>query len=118
MAISSVAGPQATVAHVETGAARHPTPQRTAVPPNKASAKASEAPESHDAEPKPRKVVSLPDFPHYDLQFRLDEESGRVVVQMIDSKTGAVVRTIPPESLAKTLRAQGVPRGLLHDSEG
>jgi len=118
MAISSVAGPQATVAHVETGTARHPTPQRTAAPPDKASAKASEAPEPHETAPPQRKVVSLPEFPHYDLQFRLDEASGRVVVQMIDSKTGAVVRTIPPESLAKTLRTQAVPRGLLHDSEG
>jgi hypothetical protein len=116
MAISSVAGPQATVAHDETGS-RRSAPERTGAPPDKASANATGVPHPHPAAPPPKRVVSLPDFPHYDLQFRLDEESGRVVVQMIDSKTGAVVRTIPPESLMKSLRGLADSRGLLHDSE-
>ncbi|HEY2385348.1 MAG TPA: flagellar protein FlaG [Candidatus Binatia bacterium] len=117
MTIPSVAGLQATVAHDETVTARRFTPQRTTAPPDKASANASEVPEPHETAPAPKKVVSLPDFPHYDLQFRLDEEHGRVVVQVIDSKTGTVVRTVPPESLAKSLRTLAEPRGLLHDSE-
>jgi len=116
MTIGSVAGTQATVTP-ETEVARRGAPQRTAAPPDKASAKASEAPKPHGDAPPPRKVVTLPDFPHYELQFRLDEERGRVVVQVIDSKTGTVVRSVPPEELGKTLRALPDPRGLLHDSE-
>lgn len=31
------------------------------------------------------------------LNFRRDEESGRIVVEMVDSKTGVAVRQIPSE---------------------
>jgi hypothetical protein len=63
------------------------------------------------------KHVQLPEFPNYELSFRLDKERGRVVVQVIDSKTGTVVRTVPPEDLGRALRRLPDGRGVLFDQE-
>ena len=65
----------------------------------------------------PAKHVELPEFRHYELSFKLNEERGRVVVQVIDSKTGSVVRTVPPDELLKVLRQTRDPRGVLLDRE-
>ena len=73
--------------------------------------------EKQSAAVRATKIVSLPEFPTYELSFRMDQERGRVVVQVIDAKTGTVVRSVPPEDLAKSLRNLAEPRGVLHDSE-
>lgn len=64
------------------------------------------------------RAVSLPDFPHYELSFHLDEEHGRVVVEVIDAKTGTVVRTVPPEELRRVVEGLPNPRGILLDRKG
>lgn len=64
------------------------------------------------------KSVQLPEFPNYELSFRLDEQGGRVMVQVIDAKTGEVVRTLPPEDLGPKLRRLPDGRGVLLDREG
>lgn len=100
-------------------------PRGTSAPASSAPAEAHavkpppEQPKESDKAPPPpvRKVVSLPDFPQYELSFRLDEERGRVVVRVIDAKTGTVVRSIPPEELGKTLKSVPDPRGLLLDNQ-
>jgi len=63
------------------------------------------------------KTVQLPEFRRYELVFRLDKELNRVVVQVIDGKTRAVVRTIPPEELARALKQLHAPLGVLLDQE-
>ncbi len=72
------------------------------------------------AEPEPpsAKSVQLPEFPNYELSFRLDEQGGRVMVQIIDARTGEVVRTLPPEDLGPKLRRLPDGRGILLDREG
>ena len=75
------------------------------------------APAAEAAPPTPKRV-QLPDFPNYELSFRLDKERGRVVIQVIDSKTGTVVRTVPPEDLGRALRRLPYGRGVLLDREG
>jgi hypothetical protein len=93
-----------------------PRPERT--PPRE------EAPPPPPAErpappPTPAaKRIDLPEFRHYELSFKLNEERGRVVVQVIDSKTGTVVRTVPPDELLNALREVPDPRGVLLDREG
>ncbi len=71
-----------------------------------------------ESEPPGPKHVQLPDFPNYELSFRLDKEHGRVVIQVIDSKTGEIVRTVPPEDLSRALRQLPDGRGVLLDREG
>jgi hypothetical protein len=89
-------------------------PQRQPVPapPTKAvDESAASAAETTRAVPP----VALPEFTQYELSFRLDEERGRVVVQVIDAKTGSVVRTVPPDELRRALPRQPQVRGLLLD---
>lgn len=65
-----------------------------------------------------QKSVQLPEFPNYELSFRLDKEEGRVVIQVIDVKTGTVVRTLPPKDLGPRLRRLPEGRGVLLDRKG
>lgn len=101
------------------GVAEHGGGDDSAPRPHKAPAPPAAA--HHDApkEPPPpvHKAVSLPEFAQYELSFRLDEERGRVVVQVIDAKTGTIVRTVPPEELGRAVRRLPDPRGLLLDRE-
>lgn len=64
------------------------------------------------------RAVQLPEFRRYELAFRRDQELNRVVVQVIDAETHAVVRSIPPEELARALRQLQAPRGVLLEREG
>jgi uncharacterized FlaG/YvyC family protein len=64
------------------------------------------------------RAVQLPEFRRYELAFRRDQELDRVVVQVIDAETHTVVRSIPPEELARALRRLRPPRGVLLDQEG
>lgn len=57
---------------------------------------------SADAEPKlempnPEKVKAVLAENNISLNFRRDEASGRIVVEMVDSKTGDAIRQIPSE---------------------
>ena len=102
------------------GAAEHGARDKSAPPPEKAHAHPATAHDDPPKEPPPpvHKAVSLPEFAQYELSFRLDEERGRVVVQVIDKKTGTIVRTVPPEELGRAARRLPDPRGLLLDREG
>src|SRR6056297_1949543 len=48
-----------------------------------------------------RKVEQLVQIVHRNLQFREDENSGRVVVSVIDTETGEIIRQIPPERMVR-----------------
>jgi flagellar protein FlaG len=45
------------------------------------------------------KVENLNQLVHRNLEFSVDEETGRSVVRVVDSDTGKVVRQIPPDQI-------------------
>ena len=99
-------------AHTRDGEGKSPHPAQQH-PEHKDAAAAGAA-----EEPAGPKAIRLPEFSNYELSFRLDEEGGRVVVQVIDAKTGEVVRTLPPEDLGAKLKRLPDGRGVLLDREG
>ncbi len=48
-----------------------------------------------------------------DLQFRVDEESGRTIITVVDAETDEVVRVIPSEEMQAVARALANGEGLL-----
>jgi hypothetical protein len=54
---------------------------------------------------------ALPEFPLQELSIRLEDEIGKVVVQVIDSRTREVVRQIPPEEWVRVLHRLKNARG-------
>lgn len=40
-----------------------------------------------------------------DFDYRLDEETGRIIVEVRDGLTGELVRQIPPEELLRVMRS-------------
>lgn len=52
-----------------------------------------------------------------DLSFKLHEESGEVVVQVISGKTGEVVRQLPPEEVLELRERLKELRGVLFDGK-
>lgn len=57
-----------------------------------------------------RKVVSAVSS---DLQFSVDEDSGRTMVKVVDAKTKEVIRQIPGEEVLAIRRALDKMKGLL-----
>lgn len=51
------------------------------------------------------------------LQFSIDEDSGRTVIRVIDSATERVIREIPPEEILTLRRRLGDVRGVLFKTE-
>ena len=47
------------------------------------------------------------------LNFRIDQDTGKPVVQVIDAKTGALVRQIPSEEMLAICRALDRMQGLM-----
>jgi len=41
------------------------------------------------------------------LRYEVDQEAGNVVIKVIDAETGEVLRTVPPEELARYLSQGG-----------
>ena len=52
------------------------------------------------------------------LEFSVGEQTGRVVVRVIDSDSGETVRQIPPEHLIALATRLAELRGLLFDAQG
>lgn len=50
------------------------------------------------------------------LEFRVSEETGRVVVSVVDTQSHEVVRQIPPESLNRLNDRMTQMRGLLYET--
>ncbi len=48
-----------------------------------------------------------------DLQFSVDEDSGRIVIKVIDSQTDEVIRQIPPEDALRLARDLGSAGSLI-----
>ena len=65
-----------------------------------------------------RTTVKLPDFPLRELAFRLDPDTHRVVIQVIDSETKSILRQYPPDESIQVLKQMRESRGLLLDEKG
>ena len=61
---------------------------------------------------------TLPEPPIRQLAIRKDPEIDRVVVQVIDAKTGEVVRQIPSEEWVRHLKRLQGAKGLFVDQKG
>lgn len=53
-----------------------------------------------------------------DLQFNVHEDTGRVVVTVIDESTGKVIREIPPEEVLKLAASFEKTIGIIFDQKG
>lgn len=51
------------------------------------------------------------------LQFKLDQDSGKMVVQIKDADTDEVIRQIPPEYVLKLAKQLGEVKGLLFEEK-
>jgi flagellar protein FlaG len=51
------------------------------------------------------------------LEFNVDQDSGRMVVQIKDSETKKVIRQIPPEYVIKLAKQLGEVKGLLFEEK-
>lgn len=51
------------------------------------------------------------------LNFKVEEDSGKTVVQMVDKETGKLIRQIPPESLVQMRAKLEELRGILFDNK-
>ena len=65
-----------------------------------------------------QKAAKLPGFPRRELAFRLDPETHRVVIQVIDSDTKTVLRQYPPDESIQVLKQLRESRGLILDEKG
>jgi flagellar protein FlaG len=70
------------------------------------SSAASEATTAIDSESLSR-LDSLPQLMQRNLEFRVDDDTGKQVVRVVDSDTGKLIRQIPPEAILNVIsRAQ------------
>ena len=51
------------------------------------------------------------------LEFNIDQDSGRMVVQIKDSQTNQVIRQIPPDYVLKLAKQLGEVKGLLFEEK-
>lgn len=54
---------------------------------------------------------------HRELQFSLDDESGEVVIKVIDRETDTVVRQLPPEEVLKLRKRLQEAAGVIFHGE-
>ena len=52
-----------------------------------------------------------------DLRFKVDMDSGRSVIQVLDRETGEIIREIPPEKAELSLSASGDVQLRLYDGQ-
>ncbi|HOR28032.1 MAG TPA: flagellar protein FlaG [Candidatus Sumerlaeota bacterium] len=52
------------------------------------------------------------------LEFSVSEQTGRIVVHVIDSETREIVREIPPETMNRFAKRMTLMRGLLFEASG
>jgi len=59
----------------------------------------------------------LPEYDRYALSFRVEKESNRIVVQVIDVETKQVLRSVPPEDVVDALKHASAVHGTLIDQQ-
>ena len=92
------ARPAPAAERVEAPAAYATDPRTKPTEENQASA-GPERPQSLDVRESVERLNELIQSVRRELQFSVDEDSGRTVIKVIDSATQEVVRQIPPEEV-------------------
>jgi len=66
-------------------------------------------------EPSVKRIVPPPKIngENIALQFTVDTQTGRRIVQVIDKETGDLIRQVPPEELLDVMRSLRALKGLL-----
>ncbi|MND30695.1 flagellar protein FlaG [compost metagenome] len=85
-----------------------------------AQAQALEKKRAEDREPVEAAASSIQEFVQTirrNLNFNVDDRSGRVVVQVTDSESGEVIRQIPSEDALKLAESLSEMRSLLFKAE-
>ena len=103
MSMSNVVGSAVVAAAPVERAPRVATRPEPAVAPTLAAA--IPAPSSASLERASAQIESYVRSSGRDLQFRVDDESGRVVVSVRDSETGELIRQIPNEEVLRIAHA-------------
>jgi flagellar protein FlaG len=67
--------------------------------------------------PAPEKPIEPAEFPLRNLSIRMDPDTHRVVVEVLDAQTGEVIRRIPPEELSQLDRDLGTRSGRIVERE-
>lgn len=65
-------------------------------------------------------VTDMQDFvqaTHHNIQFQLDEDSGRMLVKVTERETGEVIRQIPSEEAVRLAESLSEIRSLLFSAE-
>lgn len=109
-----------TTRRAERPASEEPRRSRAAAPPSDvARAARAEKVAAQEAETaQAEEAAPVAEFPRQELAIRKDDEINRVVVQVLDSETGEVVRQIPSEEWVRHLRRLRGAKGLFVDRKG
>ena len=75
--------------------------------------KAQEAKDAAQVESAVRQISDFVQNFQRDLQFSVDQESGRMVIKVVDSKTEQVIRQIPSEETLRIAQNLGFPDSLM-----
>ena len=73
-----------------------------------------------DKQPVEQAVKDINDFfqtVRRTLQFNLDQDSGKMVIQIKDAETDQVIRQIPPEYVLRLAKQLGEVKGLLFEEK-
>ncbi len=91
--------------------------QQPTVAPAQPSAEDVRNPSSEELQEAVASVESFTQNIRRDLKFSLDDESGKVVVKVTDSKTGEVIRQMPSEEALRLAQRLEEARSLLFKAE-
>lgn len=94
-------------------AGAQPTPAQAAVAPAKA-ATPTETPAAvrpADVETLVQELNRQVEMVKHDLKFSVDDSSGRVVIQVLDSETDEIIRQIPPDEVLALAERLGIDGG-------
>lgn len=98
---TSIGNPGSTV-HPRPAVVEVTLPERPELPASGTTApEAAASPERERVAEAARQVEQFFQSVRRNLHFREDEASGRVVVSVVDSETGEVIRQIPPEQVMR-----------------
>src|SRR3954453_21263603 len=102
-------------AKVQRAAAEKRDAQANAARQKVAAAPEAEPPPAHKIESVTRQIDSFLRSQNHQLQFRVDQGSGKMVVTVTDGETGEVIRQVPGEEALKMAQRIEDMTGLLDE---
>lgn len=109
--IRSVAGPAATAGRPESQATGKALPRGLPGGGEKLPEEAAPAPTPERVQQAVQQIQSYLNDSQRQLQFQVDDASGRTIVRVVNPETNEVIRQIPGEEMLKLARAIGATGG-------